>query len=460
MDNTALDEEIARRVGSLPWQPESRPQIELIKSPAHEILYGGSAGSGKSDALLGYAILKGSRSLLLRRQFPQLQALQTRLAELLGGRQNFTAGTNTWRLPRGNTLELGSAPNPNDVEKYQGQPHSEILIDECAHFSEDMVDFLSGWLRDADGKACRLICASNPPLTSEGAWMISRWADWVDTSAPDPAEANEVRHYIRDGAKWERVDPGTPGSISRTFIPARLSDNIFLSKSDYAARLNNLPPQMRDALLNGNFLAAAQDRHLQVIPNSWIREAQRNWNAMGHQNEPMTHVGIDCSRGGRDRTVIVCRYRHHVAEPIVLSRDECATGGSVAARVLQIIGDHNPRVRVDGIGVGASVVDHLTSYLGSFMVEDVQNAGKPIGAREGQFANRRAQDYWGLRTRLDPANALLSLPPSMALYSELGMPEYSIGPRGVIIQSKEDIIRKHGRSPDLADACVLACSTL
>ncbi|MEM9149309.1 MAG: terminase [Cyanobacteria bacterium P01_F01_bin.3] len=437
------------------WIPSSEPQGKLLTTTAQEVLYGGAAGSGKSDALLGYAILRGRRSLLLRREFTQLRGLQTRLQEILGGRDRYRAGDQTWTLPRGNTLELGSCPNPGDETKYQGQPHSEILLDESAHFTEEQVDFLTGWLRDVDGGTCRLICASNPPLDSAGAWMIERWKDWVDPSSPDPAEPNELRWYKRYRGSWRRVEEGANGAISRTFIPATLQDNPHLRDTDYASRLENLPEQMRDALLRGNFMAAAANRALQVIPNEWIRAAQSRWE---EPTGPITQIGIDPSRGGRDRCVIATRHGRTIDRLLVLPREECVSGGSIAARVLQIIGEGPiPRVKVDGIGVGASVVDHLQHYLGGYLVEDVQNASTAPG-RPGKFTNRRASDYWNLRTRLDPAAPCLSLPPDMSLYNELGSPDYSVGARGIAIQSKEDIIKKNGRSPDLADAVVLAAS--
>ena len=121
------------------------------------------------------------------------------------------------------------------------------------------------------------------------------------------------------------------------------------------------------------------------------------------------------------------------------------------------MGDENPRVRVDAIGVGASVVDHLQPYLGN-LLDPVQAAGKPVNSR-GQFINRRSQMYWGLRERLDPATSKLELPPNTAIYSELSAPTYSVGPRGIQIQSKEDIIVQLGKSPDIGDATVLACAT-
>lgn len=436
------------------WAPASTPQEQLLSTTADQVLFGGAAGGGKTQSLIGYALLRGKNSLLLRRQFPQLRGIQSEIVRVMGGSECYRTSDQTWHFPDGRTLELGSCPHEDDVEKYQGRPRDTLLFDEGAHFSENQVTFLTGWNRSADGRPCRLIIASNPPMSGEGAWMTEWWRPWIDPAHPKPAVPGEIRWFKRDGRQMVEVPEGTEGSISRTFIPSKLQDNPYLANTGYETTLANLPPELSKALLDGDFFAGAADRPLQVIPNSWIRAAQNRWSP--ETDLPMTHVGIDCSRGGRDRTVIVVRHRTYIAEPIILTREQSATGGLVAARVLEVIGDENPWIRVDAIGVGASVVDHLRPYLGH-RVEPVVNSHAAPGPK-GQYANRRAYDYWQLRQRLDPASAVLKLPPSPKLYSELSAPEYTLGPRGITVQSKEDLIRKLGRSPDIADAVVLAAS--
>tara|TARA_B110000503_G_C6897575_1_gene309353 strand:- start:49 stop:432 length:384 start_codon:yes stop_codon:yes gene_type:complete len=125
--------------------------------------------------------------------------------------------------------------------------------------------------------------------------------------------------------------------------------------------------------------------------------------------------------------------------------------------VLDIIGGHSPLVRVDVIGVGSSVYDHLQPYLGT-LVEPVTANASPSPGNGQRYHNRRAEDYWSLRDRLDPANSVLELPPDPVLYSELTAPAYTVTARGIQINAKEQIIKMLGRSPDLADSVVLACS--
>jgi hypothetical protein len=221
-----------------------------------------------------------------------------------------------------------------------------------------------------------------------------------------------------------------------------------------------LPEHLREALLNGNFMAAGVDRPLAVIPASSIKAAQQRWDADNANKYPLTHIGVDPSRGG-DRTVIVMRHRNHVCQPVILSKEQSRSGGLVAARVLELLGDGNARVRVDGIGVGSSVVDHLAAHLPPWQLECVINsAGAPPTPDDRLgFANRRAYDYWQLRTRLNLQTSVLELPPDPTVYSELSAPNYTVGPSGVLVESKEALIKRLGRSPDVGDAVVLACGT-
>jgi hypothetical protein len=450
--------QLQREAADLPWVPASYNQLTMLNTEVDQLLFGGSAGGGKSDALIGYSMLRSKSALLLRREFKQLSAIQDRITEIMGGREHYRAADQLWTYPDGRSVELGSCPNVGDESKYQGKPHDALLIDEGAHFDGSQIEFLTGWLRSADGRPCRLIVASNPPLGGQasGIWMIDWWKPWLDPSHPNPAKGGEVRWFARvDSGQMEEVPADYPNAISRTYIPSRLKDNPFLNSGDYERRLRALPPELAEALLNGDFFGATADRPLAVIPNSWIRAAQARWKP--DCDLPITHVGVDVARGGRDRCVITVRRRYHVDEQIILPREQCLSGGSVAARVLDIIGDSSPWVRVDVIGVGSSVYDHLQAYLGA-LVEPVTASAAATAGANGSYNNRRAQDWWTLRERLDPASSVIELPPSAKLYSELAAPEYTLNARGILVEGKESLIKKLGRSIDLADSLVLACA--
>ncbi len=76
-----------------------------------------------------------------------------------------------------------------------------------------------------------------------------------------------------------------------------------------------------------------------------------------------------------------------------------------------------------------------------------------------RYHNLRAELWWGLRERLNPEKELIALPPDDELLSELASVKYKVDARGAIqIESKEDMKKRLGHSPDRADAVVLAFS--
>jgi len=62
-----------------------------------------------------------------------------------------------------------------------------------------------------------------------------------------------------------------------------------------------------------------------------------------------------------------------------------------------------------------------------------------------------------MREALDPINGDdMALPPDSQLMSDLVAPMWRLTPQGVQIESKEDIKKRLGRSPDKGDAVVIA----
>jgi hypothetical protein len=71
--------------------------------------------------------------------------------------------------------------------------------------------------------------------------------------------------------------------------------------------------------------------------------------------------------------------------------------------------------------------------------------------------NLRAELYWAMRTALDPDNPeRIMLPDDAELLADLAAPTYRVTKSGILIESKDELKKRLGRSPDKGDAVVMA----
>jgi len=441
-------------------------------SQADELFYGGAAGGGKTDLLLGLGSTAHDRSIIFRREFPQLQGIQTRAKEMFRGIGDYNGFDRLWTLDNGSTIELGACNLLGDEEKYQGRPHSLKAFDEITHFLEIQFRFLCGWLRSTTpGQRCRVVAAGNPPTSPEGEWVVQYWRPWLDETHPDfPAPPGQLRWYTNlDG---EDVEVGSPDPfwhtsketgkreliqpLSRTFIPARVEDNPYLMATSYRAKLQGLPEPLRSKMLFGDFLAGRKDNPWQVIPTAWVQAAQARWKERKKPDVAQSAIGVDVARGGGDQTILAPRYRNWFDVLQVFPGSDTPDGPAVATLVIQARRDQSV-VQLDVIGVGGSVLDHLKPILKSACIPLNGAASSDATDKSGQlgFKNLRAAMYWALREALDPATGDdLALPPDRDLLIDLCSPHWKLTAQGIQVEAKEDIIKRIRRSPDRGDAVV------
>lgn len=447
------------------WHELPGPQVLAFESAADELFYGGQAGGGKSDLLLGLAGTAHRNSIIFRREYTQLNDLVERSFAVYGDRGKFNWNALQWRLRDGRRIGFAGVQRDADARKWQGRAHDLKAFDELPNFTESMYRFLIGWNRTTvPGQRSRVVGAGNPPTNAEGEWVIRRWAAWLDGQHPRPAKPGELRWYTMiDGAEVERED-GRPFTHkgeeivpkSRTFIPAKLADNPFLVKAGYGATLQAMPEPLRSQMLYGDFGAGLDDDPWQVIPTAWVRAAQARWTPERPAG-PMTAVGVDVARGGKDATVLARRWGSWFAELEKHPGSATPDGRAGAALVLMAL-RNGGYANIDGIGVGASVYDHCVDQDAE--VQSIIFSASPWGMdRSGKlrFANLRAYAYWSFREALDPDTGDgIALPPGRELLADLCSPRWSMRTNGVLVEPKEDISQRLGRSPDEGDAVVLA----
>lgn len=233
---TLLKEEQERIV----FKPNEGPQTDFLAAGEQDVLYGGSAGGGKSYAMLvdplRYMHIKEHRALLLRKSMPELRELIDKSRELYPkafAGAKFREVEKIWRFPSGASLEFGYLDRDADVYRYQGQSYTWIGIDELTQYpTEFPLQYLQSRLRTTNNAIqCYIRCTANPGGVG-GHWVKKRY---LDPSPPNESFLGQDK-------------------ITRRFIPARLEDNPFLSADGkYEQMLMSLPAVQRKQLLEGNW---------------------------------------------------------------------------------------------------------------------------------------------------------------------------------------------------------------
>lgn len=159
-------------------------------------------------------------------------------------------------------------------------------------------------------------------------------------------------------------------------------------------------------------------------------------------------MGVDVARFGDDRTTIWKRKGLAVYAPIVLTKLD---NMEIASRLAYMIDRENPQVVFIDVGaVGSGVVDRL-HQLGYKQVIEVNFGARADNPK--RYANKRSEMWCVIKEFLLGGGCL---PDNSALKTELSVVEYKFDKSGrIILEPKEQVKEKLGRSPDLADGLAL-----
>ena len=417
---------------------------------------------------MGMAAELGYRSVIFRRVHPILKDLIFYARDVIGnnGKENKTE--KIWELSGGRTIEFGAVQYEDDKKNWQGRPHDHKMFDEITEFTESQYVFICGWNRTTKkDQRVRIIVTGNPPIDDEGSWVIRRWAAWLDDQHPNPAKPGELRWYATiDGEEKEFTTGDTidnNGDIiqprSRTFISAKLEDNPFLSEDGrYKSILQSLPEPLRSQMLNGDFKASMTVDPWQIIPTEWVKSAQRRWLEREKPEVPLTCVGIDPARGGIDNMSLSKRYDNWF-DQLIFWPGAIVKDGPIAADLCrQAIGDEKPDlINIDVGGIGSSAYDSLKVMYDVAPINSAEHSDYRDKSGKLKMRNIRAELYWRMRDALDPnAGNDVALPPGNEVVADLCSAHYTPTVSGVLVESKDEIKERIGRSPDKGESLLLA----
>lgn len=231
--------------------PTPKQRAFLLMNDCKEILYGGSAGGGKSVAQLMAALqfvdIPGYSAILFRKTYADLSlpgalidmSKQWLMPFVESKEVKWSEKEKQYVFPSGATLNFGYLESDNDCYRYQGAEFQFIGMDEVTHISPTNYRYLFSRLRKPKTLQVPLrFRATANPGGQFGEYYYQR--------------------FFVEGPEKGRI-----------FIPAGLDDNPYLDAEAYRESLNELDPVERERLLNGNWEIKAQgdmfSRHWFVI---------------------------------------------------------------------------------------------------------------------------------------------------------------------------------------------------
>ena len=272
------------RVQDLPiiWQPQPGSQRLFLSCPVFEVLYAGTRGPGKTDALLmdflqhvGVGYGAEWKGILFRAQ-------QKDLHDVIGKSQKwfpriqpgarFKQSALEWRFPDGERLLFRHLRTPGDYQAYHGHAYPWIGFEELTQWPDDIVYKLMM-------SCCRSTIKDMPRKFRATTNPYGKGHNWVKARFQLPAMAHQV---IR-----------AEGQPPRTAILGRLDENRIMLRAEpgYIDRIREAArnPQEQKAWLEGSWDIVAGgmvddlwDERVHVvdpfsIPPSWTLTRAFDW---------------------------------------------------------------------------------------------------------------------------------------------------------------------------------------
>ena len=213
-------------------QPTEK-QAMFLSAKVRHVGYGGARGGGKSHIVrdkskrlcLRYP---GIRILIVRRTMPELRAnhINVLKVEIPISIARYNQQERTFFWSNGSTIKFDYCDNDNDLMHFQGCEYDVIFLDEATNLLQEWIEKIVVCCRGVNNFPKRIYYTFNPGGPSHGYFK---------------------RLFI------DRNFQGSERPEDYVFIQALVTDNKYLMESqpEYKAFLENLPPKLRAAWLDG-----------------------------------------------------------------------------------------------------------------------------------------------------------------------------------------------------------------
>ena len=407
----------------------------LDSQDINQVIYGGGAGGGKS-ALGCYWVLKrrfkypGTRGVIGRSVLKTLKETTLNSFFEVCAMQGIKAG-----------IHYKYNQQKGVIDFYNG---SQILLKDLYDYPSDPDFDELGSLEITDAFVDEAV------QVSKKAWdvLYSRIRYKLDDYDLTPSmlgTTNPGRGHIYTDYYLPYTNNNLPSD--KAFIPSLAKDNPYVSKH-YIDSLLKMDENSIQRLLHGNW--EYDDDPAALVTYTDIMSLSDVEIIKG-----VNHCGADIARMGDDKTTFVKSSGNWFKDEWIRTYDNFDTA-QVANKLirylsLEIIIPEN--CGIDTVGLGAGVYDNMKEK-GYKAVEVISGAKATKSHETFEFKNLRSQMWWQFREDCKKGKIRLNSNDE-ELLTDLSAPRYKIVNEKMIqVESKEDIKKRIGRSPDKGDALV------
>lgn len=405
----------------------------LMDDSVNEVLYGGSAGAGKSwlgclwittlclthsgiRCLIGRTVLQQLKLTTLNTLFEVLQQMGLKSGEhyVYNGQSNVVTFNNKSEIV---LKDLAYQPSDANYDSLGGLELSAVFVDEAAQIPQLAYNILKSRIRFKLKEyklTPKILMTCNPGQV----WLKKVfYLPFISESLPD----------------------------NMKFVPALPMDNPHLPES-YIQMLKSLPTPQRRRLLEGDWNYMEEDDSLfdfDSITNSVFKSVPNP--------QDKRYISVDVGRFGDDRSVAVVWNGLTIVEMIVYRKLSTVELSDQIKDLIAKWKVHTSQVVIDSDGVGGGVADQIRGV-------NFVNNSKAL--HDQNFTNLKSQCYVKLSELFKEGKISLNILDS-SLVDELTQELLAVKLKDidrdnkVSVQSKEEMKRILGKSPDLSDAVMM-----
>jgi hypothetical protein len=341
--------------------------------------------------------------------------------------------TDEWKDSKGEVVAWGRKPADTNTQAFQGIHSSGgvlAVIDEACGVNETI---FTGVEAITTGSLDRILAIANPDIPNSEFGRI----------------------FLKDDPSWHKI------TISALDTP-NFTDEY-------------MPEEAKRGLVSREWVedkkrswGVDSPRYKSKVLGEFTTEGGRNLFTLetlmrGHSTEvtPSTEsrpvLGCDIARFGDDYTVV---YIYHDGHLRLLDKWNKTNTVETARKIRDLAWEYGcSEVRIDGVGLGGPVVDMVAEQSDN-RYETIGMVGNAASPDLDKWINARAYWYDDMRERMFKHQIDISIEDDN-LEDELGDLEYLFSKRGSLqIESKDEIIKRSGKSPDFADAAMYACAMI